>query len=415
MGKTIDGERGNLIVTFEGLKSKTPFVKQMHGILTTLEETLGTPVDIEFASDGENFYLLQCRPQSYGARMKPAALPSEIPKDRLIFSANRYVSNGTAIGITHIVYVDPQQYSELGSRSELLAVGRAVSKINQLLPKRQFILMGPGRWGSRGDIKLGVSVTYSDINNSAMLIEVARKQGNYVPDVSFGTHFFQDLVEESIRYLPLYPDDPETQFNEAFLLNSANVLADLIPDFAPLSHVIRVIDIPQVTNGLVLDVLMNAEQDRALAVLAEPTTVVQAAPAKREPPARVKEPEDNWRWRLRMAEEIAAQLDAKRFGVLAMYLFGSTKNATAGPGSDIDIIIHIRGSEDQKSLLMSWLEGWSLCLSELNYWRTGVRTQGLLDVQLVTDEDIEKKTSYAVKIGAVTDPARKLLLGVSPR
>ena len=163
-----------------------------------------------------------------------------------------------------------------------------------------------------------------------------------------------------------------------------------------------------------IDVLMNSEQDRALAILAEPTEVIQAATPKREPPARTKEPEDHWRWRLRMAEEIAAQLDMKRFGVLAMYLFGSTKNATAGPGSDIDIILHIDGNEDQKNQLTSWLEGWSLCLSELNYWRTGVRTQGLLDVHLVTNEDIEKKTSYAVKIGAVTDPARKLLIGVSP-
>ena len=415
MGKTIDFDQENLVVTFEGLKTKTSFVKEMHAILTTLQQTLRTPIDIEFAADGEDFYLLQCRPQSYGASTKPAAIPSDVPKDRTIFSANRYVSNGTVMGITHIVYVDPQRYSELASRSELLSVGRAVSKINQLLPKRQFVLMGPGRWGSRGDIKLGVNVTYSDINNSAMLIEVARKQGNYVPDLSFGTHFFQDLVEESIRYLPLYPDDAETQFNEQFLSESENVLADLIPDFAPLAEVIRVIDVPRVTNGLVLDVLMNAEQDRALAILAEPSAVIQAAMPKREPPARVKEPDDHWRWRLRMAEEIASQLDAKRFGVIGMYLFGSTKNATAGPASDIDIIIHMRGTDEQKNQLTSWLEGWSLCLSELNYWRTGQRTQGLLDVHIVTDEDIKKKTSYAVKIGAVTDPARKLLLGISPR
>ena len=93
-------------------------------------------------------------------------------------------------------------------------VGRAVGRLNKLLPKRQFILIGPGRWGSRGDIKLGVPVTYSDINNSAMLIEVARQKGNYLPDLSFGTHFFQDLVEASIRYLPLYPDDPEIAFQE---------------------------------------------------------------------------------------------------------------------------------------------------------------------------------------------------------
>ena len=95
--------------------------------------------------------------------------------------------------------------------------------------------MGPGRWGSRGDIKLGVPVTYSDINNSAMLIEVARQKGNYLPDLSFGTHFFQDLVEASIRYLPLYPDDPKTAFQEDFLRGSHSVLEELLPEFAHLS------------------------------------------------------------------------------------------------------------------------------------------------------------------------------------
>lgn len=76
--------------------------------------------------------------------------------------------------------------------------------------------MGPGRWGSRGDIKLGVNVTYSDINNTSMLIEIAKQMGNYTPDLSFGTHFFQDLVEASIRYLPLYPDAEDVIFNEPF-------------------------------------------------------------------------------------------------------------------------------------------------------------------------------------------------------
>ena len=77
--------------------------------------------------------------------------------------------------------------------------------------------MGPGRWGSRGDIKLGVSVTYSDINNTAVLMEIAAKRGNYVPDLSFGTHFFQDLVEAGIRYLPLFPGERGEVFNELFL------------------------------------------------------------------------------------------------------------------------------------------------------------------------------------------------------
>ena len=76
--------------------------------------------------------------------------------------------------------------------------------------------MGPGRWGSRGDIKLGVNVTYSDINNTTALVEIALKHGDYVPELSFGTHFFQDLVEASIRYLPIYPDDFGIIFNTAF-------------------------------------------------------------------------------------------------------------------------------------------------------------------------------------------------------
>ncbi len=118
--------------------------------------------------------------------------------------------------------------------------------------------MGPGRWGSRGDIKLGVDVTYSDINNTAVLIEMARKKGNYLPELSFGTHFFQDLVEASIRYLPLYPDDEETIFNEMFFSKSHNILKDVAPEYAHLSDTIRVIDVPQNMDGMVLRVLMNA-------------------------------------------------------------------------------------------------------------------------------------------------------------
>jgi hypothetical protein len=109
-----------------------------------------------------------------------------------------------------------------------------------------------------------------------------------------------------------------------------------------------------------------------------------------------------------MAERIAAEIDAPRFGVLAMYVFGSTKNATAGPASDIDLIVHLRGTPDQRAAMETWLDGWSRCLSEMNYLRTGARTDGLLDVHIITDEDIAGRSSYAVKVGAVTDPARLL-------
>jgi predicted nucleotidyltransferase len=283
-----------------------------------------------------------------------------------------------------------------------------VGKLNKLLPKRQFVLIGPGRWGSRGDIKLGVSVTYSQINNTAVLVEVARQRGNYVPDLSFGTHFFQDLVEAEIRYLPLYPDDEATVFNEAFLRRARNILPELLPEAAELAETIRVIDIQEETRGSILKVLMNADLDEAVGVLGAPS----AAPSA-ESPARLEDaaPEDHWRWRLAMAERIALELEAERFGVEALFVFGSTKNATAGPGSDIDLLVHFKGDGAQRDELGLWLDGWSLCLAEVNYLRTGYKSEGLLDVHFVTDEDIANKTSFAVKIGAVTDAARPLSLG----
>jgi len=364
-------------------------------------------VDIEFASDGKDLYLLQCRPQSFGDEAASATIPSDIPPEKMVFEAKRYVSNGRIRDITHVVYVDPERYSALPDPESLRRVGRAVGRLNKLLPKRQFILMGPGRWGSRGDIRLGVPVTYSEINNTAVLIEIARKRGNYVPDVSFGTHFFQDLVEASIRYLPLFPDDPDIAFGESFLRDSPNILPDLAPEFADLAPAIRVIDVPKTASGQVLRILMNAEEDRAVAFLAPPGAAGDLSPERR----RAAEPapvEDHSRWRQRMAERIAESADAERFGIRGFYLFGSAKNGTAEAGSDINLLVHFSGTPLMLSDLLSWLEGWSLCLAEMNYLRTGVKTSGLLDVHVVTDEDLENPTGHAAKIGAVTDAARPL-------
>jgi len=140
-------------------------------------------------------------------------------------------------------------------------------------------------------------------------------------------------------------------------------------------------------------------------VLSAPAALTEAIQDRR----RESETRDfHWRWRLHMGERVAAQLDGQRFGVRAMYVIGSTKNATCGAGSDIDLLVHYDGSEEHRRALEAWFEGWSLSLAELNFLRTGVKTTGLLDVHYVTDDDIRRQTSYAVKIGAVTDAARPL-------
>ena len=111
-----------------------------------------------------------------------------------------------------------------------------------------------------------------------------------------------------------------------------------------------------------------------------------------------------------MAERIAEQIDPDRLGVAALYVFGSTKNASAGPGSDIDLIVHFPGTPQQRDEMTPWFAGWGRCLAEVNYLRTGYRTTNLLDVHVVTDNDIERRTVFATKIGAVTDAARPLAL-----
>lgn len=406
----IDFSRDALVVTFAGLLRGGRFAAQMQQLLATLQQELRAPVDIEFAHDGDDLYLVQCRTQNVSHADAPAPIPRDVPPERVVFTARRFVSNGSVPDLTHVVYVDPERFAKLPRYEDFVAVGRCVGRLNQLLPKRRFALIGPGRWGSRGDVKLGVRVTYADINNTALLVEVARARGGYTPDLSFGTHFFQDLVEAGIRYLPLYPDDAGVVFHEAFFTRNGKLLEQLAPEYARFADVVRVIDVPRETGGLVLRVLLNADLEEALGMLAAPSaereTILREPTASEEPRAW-----QYWRWRRRMAERIAARLDPRRFGVVALYLFGSTEAGTAGPASDIDLLVHFRGTSEQRRALEHWLDGWNHSLSEVNYLRTGYRTRGLLDVHIITDDDIAARGPFAARIGAVTDAAQPLALG----
>ena len=259
----------DLLVTFAGLVERTPFIAQMKEMLAILEKGLGMPVDLEFAHDGERLYLLQCRPQSRMIDEGQVTIPSKVSFDHKLFSASKFVTNGYVEGIRYLVYVDPEEYRKIPDLADLLGIAEAVSRLNQVLPRRKFILMGPGRWGSRGDVTLGVGITYSGINNTSLLVEIARKKGNYVPDLSFGTHFFQDLVEAKIHYLALYPDEEGNIFNEAFFRDSPSVLTQLLPEHARLEKAVRVIDVEQVFPGCEFNVVMDAEKDRALGFVRE--------------------------------------------------------------------------------------------------------------------------------------------------
>lgn len=263
----VDFTKENFVITFNGLIKNTNFIEKLNTILKELAEAYKGPVDIEFASDGNTFYLLQCRPQSQFGAESQIIIPNDVPDEMKIFNSNKYVNSGKFDDISFVVFVTSEGYSSLETDDAMREVGRIVSKLNQVLPKRRFILIGPGRWGSKGDIQLGVSINYSDINNTAMLIEVAKENKEYVPELSFGTHFFQDLVEANIKYLPLYPDESGSIFNHKFFYETPNSLSLFVDDVEGFENVVKVINVEHFKRNSKLSIYMDGESGKALAFI----------------------------------------------------------------------------------------------------------------------------------------------------
>ena len=263
----------HLVLTFDGVIKKTPFVQLMKTMLQRLENVYHFPVDIEFTADiitdakqpSVRVKLLQCRPQSQYAPNTKITLPTNIPDSDKIFSSDRLVPSGAVSHIRYIVYVSPEKYITADPTVKL-ELARVIGRINKCLEGQTFILMGPGRWGSTNP-DLGVHITYADINNTRVLVEIALPRGEGIPEVSYGTHFFQDLVEARIYPLPLFPAQPGTLFNRAFFQNSPNVLARLSPQDAFYAEFVQVIDVPAVSIGRHMELVMDEDKSFALAYL----------------------------------------------------------------------------------------------------------------------------------------------------
>ncbi|MEM8885160.1 MAG: PEP/pyruvate-binding domain-containing protein [Planctomycetota bacterium] len=268
VGDLVREEPEKLCVTFDRMLDRGGFPRRIRSMLGSLERSYRRPVDLEFAVHRERFYVLQCRPLGGDVAVQTVTVPAGVKADDRIFSADRYVNPGKLDAIEYVVLVDPRDYDRIGTVDDRNQVARAVGRINDALADRRFILMGPGRWGSR-DVNLGVQVGFADISHAKALLEIARAEGDYTPEPSFGTHFFQELVEASILYLPLYPDDEGVTFNEAFLHGSENALAWISPEDARMADVIRVLDIGQITAGRRLHLAMDGEAQEALAYLAD--------------------------------------------------------------------------------------------------------------------------------------------------
>ena len=266
------------ILTFNTLTKDKTFVDLMRTSLQRLEATYQRPVDVEFAIDilphypqtEYRLHVLQCRPLSQRTEDTAVAIPRNLPPERILFTSHRLVPDGRAEDIRYIIYVEPQAYYGLHDGTVKHEIARAIGRLNKLLEDEHFILMGPGRWGSV-NIDLGVHVTYADIFNTKVLIEMAVSHNGNIPELSYGTHFFQDLVEAEIHSLALHlgTDSDSATFNEEFFAASPNCLADIQPEDSDLTPYLKVIDLARLPRNPRLDVLMNGAKDEAIGYLTE--------------------------------------------------------------------------------------------------------------------------------------------------
>jgi len=242
----------------------------MDEMLTRLEKTYGYPIDTEFTahidSKGDvRINLLQCRALPLPGTIGPVKLPDGISRELTLFRSSRFISGGIVQNIRYILYIDPSRYAQIPSMEIKKSLGRVVGRINKhpSIIEGKIIMMGPGRWGS-SNIDLGINAGYSDIDNTSVLVEIAREEMGHIPEVSYGTHFFQDLVEAQIMYLPVYPNDSETQFNYDFFANSRNILTDILPDMASFRDVVHLIDVPLSANGLYAQIAADPHTRKAI-------------------------------------------------------------------------------------------------------------------------------------------------------
>jgi hypothetical protein len=161
-----------------------------------------------------------------------------------------------AKSIHRVIYIRPLEYNKLNQPGKY-ETARLVGRLNGQVADREtqsLMLLGPGRWGSTTP-SLGVPVRFSDINNVTVLGEVAWTDGNLMPELSYGSHFFQDLVETGIFYLAIFPELVGVKADFPWLERFPNRLAELAPDFADYADVVGVYDVGETDLRIVADVV----------------------------------------------------------------------------------------------------------------------------------------------------------------
>ncbi len=231
------------ILDFNKMLAETGFAQLMKDILALLSKVYDYPVDIEFTGsftqDGLKVNLLQCRPLQTRGLGKSVSIPKIDDMNECFFYSNgNFMGGNVRMSIDHVVMVDTKAYLGLPEQDKHL-VARQIGKINAKLKGNNIMLIGPGRWGTTTP-SLGVPVHFSEICNMSVICEVADEALGFLPELSYGSHFFQDLVEMQIFYVAVFAGEKNVVYNPQYILPYKNMFQDICPYAKSLSEVIFV-------------------------------------------------------------------------------------------------------------------------------------------------------------------------------
>ena len=221
-GSTIEkGEK--VCFTFEEFAFRSKhFFDRMKKLLSLLDREMGVPADVEFAfhPTEDLVEIVQARPLWLSEQTHSVTIP-DLENRNVILLADRMVTHGAKENIPYLVYVDHHIYAQ---ETRFHDVARAIGTINEFLKGSRFILVAPGRVGSSNPL-LGVPVQYNEITRCCCIVEVGFPKEGYMPELSFGTHFFTDLEIDGILYMPVYEGAKNNIFDESFFDSSPYALA----------------------------------------------------------------------------------------------------------------------------------------------------------------------------------------------
>ncbi len=261
-------------LSFDRVFTETEFVPVMRDLCQTLQRAYNHPVDIEFtgnfAGDGKfRVNLVQCRP--FQVKVKGEGREVQVPKqirpaDLLFTSHGPVVGHSLVTTVNRVIYVVPSVYGQM-SISQRYSVARTIGRVMHLdddtPASRTTMLIGPGRWGTSMPW-LGVPVSFAEINKASIICELAVMHQGLIPEVSLGTHFFNDLVEMDILYLAVIPGKNGDTINEQFLRERRNQLATLLPSAREWAAALWIVDADPQDQALSLCLNVDSMQQRAV-------------------------------------------------------------------------------------------------------------------------------------------------------